>query len=79
MKTYTNNKFHLVEDDEIVSTCNKTDTFCVILGIIALMLLVAGIIFVANIAKSEAKAYSVKANQELCNLMEFNGSTYRCE
>ena len=79
MKTYSNSRFHLVEDDDIVSTTTKTETFCVLLAFVALLVLIAGIIFAATAAKAEAMAYSAQANQELCNLMEFNGSTYKCE
>lgn len=80
MKTYSNHKFIIVEDDNsIVSTNNKTDNFCVLLAFVALFVLIAGIIFATTAAKAEAMAYSAQANQELCNLMEFNGSTYKCE
>lgn len=80
MKTYANHKFIIVEDDNsIVSTNNKTDNFCLVLALIGIALFVMAIIFTANCAKAEAMAYSAQANQELCNLMEFNGSTYHCE
>jgi hypothetical protein len=78
MKTYANHRFNLVEDDEITAS-TKTETFCVLLAIVALLVLIAGIAFVASVAKAEAQAYATQANQELCNLMEFNGSTYHCE
>lgn len=79
MKTYANHKFLIVEDDDIVSTANKTDTFCVALAFVALLLLIAGVVFAATAAKAEAKAYRAHMEQELCNLMEFNGSTYNCK
>jgi hypothetical protein len=38
-----------------------------------------GCIFYATyMAKAEAKAYRDNLQTELCNLMEFNGSTYKC-
>lgn len=77
MKTYSNHKFNLVEDDDIVS--NKTDLVCIILSIIGIILVVGLIIFSINTAKAEAKAYRAEMEQELCNLMEFNGSTYHCD
>lgn len=80
MKTYKNHKFLIVEDDEtLVTPSAKTDHFCILLSIVALLLLIAGIAFAASAAKAEAKAYTDKANQELCNLMEFNGTTYNCK
>lgn len=80
MKTYKNHKFMIVEDDNnIVMPSSKTDHFCILLSIIALLVLIAGIAFAASAAKVEAKEYAIQANQELCNLMEFNGSTYHCE
>lgn len=79
MKNYVNHKFCLVEDDEIVSTCNnKTDIFCVILSIIGILTIIAGIAFAASVAKSEAKEYRADMETQLCHLMEFNGSTYHC-
>lgn len=78
MKTYANHRFNLVEDDEITAS-TKTETFCVLLAFVALLVLIAGIIFATTAAKAEAKEYAKQANQELCNLMEFNGSTYHCE
>ena len=80
MKTYANHKFNIVEDDnDLIVPSTKTDRFCVLLSIVALLVLIAGIAFVASVAKAEAKEYAKQANQELCNLMEFNGSTYHCE
>ena len=80
MKTYSNHKFNLVDDDDIVSTTtSKTDMMCVILALIAMLLVVGMIIFAISDAKAEAKAYRVQMEQELCNLMEFNGSTYHCD
>lgn len=79
MKTYANHKFLIVEDDDIVSTSTKTETFCVLLAFVALLVLIAGIIFAATAAKAEAKAYSAHMEQELCNLMEFNGTLYNCK
>lgn len=78
MKTYSNHKFNLVEDDDIVPSANKTDLVCIILSIIGILLVVGLIIFSINTAKAEAKAYRAEMEQELCNLMEFNGTTYRC-
>ena len=80
MKTYANHKFNIVEDDnDLIVPSTKTDRFCILLSIVALLVLIAGIAFVASVAKAEAKEYARQANQELCNLMEFNGSTYHCE
>ena len=80
MKTYNNHKFKLVYNDEdIVPTTNKTDTFCVILALIGIALFFMAIIFVATSAKAESRLDSVQDEHELCNLMDFNGSTYRCE
>jgi len=80
MKTYANHKFNIVEDDnDLIVPSTKTDRFCILLSIVALLVLIAGIAFVASAAKAEAQAYARQANQELCNLMEFNGSTYKCE
>lgn len=79
MKTYSNHKFNLVEDDEIVSNANKTDSVCIIFSIIGILLVVGLIIFSINTAKAEAKAYRAEMEQGLCNLMEFSGSTYHCE
>ena len=79
MKTYSNHKFNLVDDDDIVSSANNTEFVCIILSIIGILLIIGLIAFSIYTAKAEAKAYSVQANQELCNLMEFNGSTYRCD
>lgn len=76
MKTYSNHKFNLVEDDDIVS--NKTDLVCIILTIIGILLIIGLIAFSIHTSKAEAKVYSVQMEQELCNLMEFNGTTYRC-
>lgn len=72
MKNYVNHKFGLVEDDEIVSTVNNTDIFCLILSIIAILIVIAGVLFTIAQAKAEAKQYSIEARQELSNLMEFN-------
>jgi len=79
MKTYSNHKFNLVEDDDIVSNANNTDFVCIILTMICILLIIGLIAFSIYAAKAEAKAYSVQMEQELCNLMEFNGSTYHCE
>lgn len=80
MKKYSNHKFNLVEDDDIVSTTtSKTDMMCVILVLIAMLLVVGMIIFTIRDAKAEARAYRAHMEQELCNLMEFNGSPYRCD
>lgn len=49
MKTYTNHKFNLVEDDDIVSRTNKTDTVCIVLAIIAIMLIVATVITIGGL------------------------------
>lgn len=43
MKNYVNHKFCLVEDDEIVSSSciSKTDVFCMVLLIIAIVTMIA--------------------------------------
>lgn len=80
MKTFKNHKFLIVEDDDdIVMPSTKTDHFCLLLSIVAILILIAGIAFAATAAKAEAQAYATQANQELCDLMEFNGSTLHCE
>lgn len=79
MKTYSNHKFNLVEDDDVVSTVSKTDMMCVILVLIAMLLVVGMIIFTIRDAKAESRAYRAHMEQELCNLMEFNSSTYHCD
>ena len=78
MKTYVNQKFNLVEDDEIYSS-NATNIFCALLFLIAVDLCAGCIYFAISAAKDEAKAYGDNLRTELCNLMEFNGSTYHCE
>jgi hypothetical protein len=80
MRKYANFRYNIVEDDhDLIVPSTKTDRFCILLSIVALLVLIAGIAFVASVAKAEAKEYAKQANQELCNLMEFNGSTYHCE
>jgi hypothetical protein len=80
MRKYANFRYNIVEDDhDLIVPSTKTDRFCILLSIVALLVLIAGIAFVASVAKAEAQAYATQANQELCNLMEFNGSTYHCE
>jgi hypothetical protein len=80
MRKYANFRYNIVEDDhDLIVPSTKTDRFCILLSIVALLVLIAGIAFVASVAKAEAQAYATQANQELCNLMEFNGSTYKCE
>ena len=79
MKTYSNHKFNLVEDDDVVSTVSKTDMMCVILALIAMLLVAGMIVFTIRDAKAEARAYRAHMEQELCNLMEFNGSPYHCD
>lgn len=79
MKTYSNHKFNLVEDDDIVSSANTTDLVCIILTMICILLIAGLIVFSINTAKAEAKAYRAEMEQGLCNLMEFSGSTYHCE
>jgi hypothetical protein len=80
MRKYANFRYNIVEDDhDLIVPSTKTDRFCILLSIVAMLVLIAGIAFVASVAKAEAQAYATQANQELCNLMEFNGSTYHCE
>lgn len=76
MKMYANHKFGIVEDDEITSN-NDTDIVCLILSLIAILLIVCGVLFVTSLAKAEAKEYVKQANEELCDLVDFNG--FRCE
>lgn len=78
MKHYVNSKYDIVEDDELL---DKTDGVTVISGvlfILAIALMVGCIFYATYTAKAEAKAYRDNLQTELCNLMEFNGSTYRC-
>ena len=79
MKKYSNHKFNLVEDDDLVPTASKTNMMCIILVLIAILLVAGMIVFTIRDAKAEARAYRAHMEQELCNLMEFNGSPYRCD
>lgn len=76
MKHYVNSKYDIIEDDELY-----TDGITVISGvlfILAIALMVGCIFYATYMAKAEAKAYRDNLQSELCNLMEFNGSTYKC-
>lgn len=78
MKHYVNSKYDIVEDDKLL---DKTDGITVISGvlyILAIALMVGCIFYATYSAKAEAKAYRDNLQTELCNLMEFNGSTYKC-
>lgn len=76
MKHYVNSRYDIVEDDEYT-----TDGITVISGvlfILAIALMVGCIFYATFRAKAEAKIYRDNLQSELCNLMEFNGSTYKC-
>lgn len=72
MKNYVNHKFGLIEDDDLTIETSRTDIFCLILSIIAILIVIAGVLFTIAQAKAEVKQYSIEARQELSNLMEFN-------
>ncbi len=78
MKKYTNHKFNIIEDDELLDNTSGTDVISGVLFILAIALMVGCIFYVTYSAKAEAKAYRSILQTELCNLMEFNGSTYKC-
>jgi hypothetical protein len=78
MKHYVNSKYDIVEDDELLDNTSGTGVISGVLFILAIALMVGCIFYATYSAKAEAKAYRDNLQTELCNLMEFNGSTYKC-
>jgi hypothetical protein len=78
MKHYVNSKYDIIEDDELLDNTSGITVISGVLFILAIALMVGCIFYATYMAKAEAKAYRDNLQTELCNLMEFNGSTYKC-
>lgn len=78
MKHYVNSKYDIVEDDELLDKTDGVNVISGVLFILAIALMVGCIFYATYSAKAEAKTYRDNLQTELCNLMEFNGSTYTC-